>query len=68
MKTIYRMKINVDPAIKSSLKNLAKKWNCKTNDAAARAILQAEHQPKPGEINLQKSMDAKLDEVMRYLS
>jgi hypothetical protein len=64
----YHLTITVDYSVKNTLKILAKKWNCKTNDAAARAILQADHQPKPEEIQLQKSMNAKLDEVMRYLS
>ncbi len=41
----YRLNISVAPEIKPALKELSKRWHCKTNEAAARSILESLHRP-----------------------
>ncbi|MES2309320.1 MAG: hypothetical protein V4507_10730 [Verrucomicrobiota bacterium] len=33
------------PDLSSAIRDLSKRWNCKTNDAIARAILESLHRP-----------------------
>ncbi len=44
-KRAYRLNLSVAPELKNALRQLAKQWHCKTNEAAARSILESLHRP-----------------------